>query len=140
MSIDEKWVDIVPPVASIPTTDSITIGIFVSLVVAIAVGIYLYRRPRWRARRSLRRLAHDLQHSRVESRQACFRIQQCLRDGFRWHRLQTLQWTDSSHADWLVFLNRLTQYCYAAGSPDVAELQGVLHEALSWLNKKAVTT
>ena len=137
--IDEKWVDIVPPVAPVNTVDPFLVGIFVVLLfLLIALGIFFYRRPRQRAKRALRRLARDVKTSQVETKPACFQIRQCLRAGFGQRHLYAIQWDHANHADWLIYLNQLAQYCFAAETPATAELDGVIHEALAWLNEKVV--
>lgn len=139
--INETWVDIVPPGAPPHTTDPFTWGIGVAvLVVLIGMAVVLYRRPRSRAKRALRRLARDLWGSRIDAKPACVRIQQCLRTGLGRRHLPSVPWCDDYHADWLAYVNRLTACCFAAPSPSKAELDSLIHEALAWLDRKAADT
>ena len=110
------------------------------LVVLIALGIFFYYRPRQSAKRALRKLAHAVQGSQVEIKPACFRIRQYLAQGFEQHQLQSVQLSHAHHMQWQNFLNRLSQYCFAAQPPSTAELNGIITEALDWLNKKPVNT
>lgn len=137
--IDERWVDIVPPGAPPYSTDPFTWGIGVAvIVVLIGMAVVLYRRPRSRAKRALRRLARDLQGSRIEAKPACVRIKQCLRTGFGRRDLQSVPWRDNHHADWLAYENRLAQCCFDAPSPSRVELDAIIDEAVAWLDRKAV--
>jgi len=134
---DQQWVDIVPPDVPAQALDAFTSGILLALLLmAIATGVYLYRRPRWRARRKLHGLARELQASRVTIKAACWQVQKCLRSGLGQHRLQAVRWPEDCHADWLVYVNRLTQCCFAAEPPARSELDSIIHEALAWLKRK----
>lgn len=138
-SIDEKWVDIVSPVAPSHTVDPLGIGVVAAgLLVLLGLVVMLYRRPRARAKRALRRLARDLRGARVGAKPVCVQVQQCLRSGLGRHQLQSVQWRDDHCADWLAYVNRLAQCCFAAPSPSRAELEAIIHEALAWLDTKAV--
>lgn len=137
--IDDQWVDIVPPEVPLATGVPITIIVFVSMfAVLLALGIFFYNRPRRRAKRAVRRLAHDLQRSQDSTKLICFRIRQYLREGFVQHRLQSVQLAYVHQADWQAYLNKLNHCCFAAERPTASELDSVIHEALKWLNKKAV--
>ena len=137
--ISEKWVDIAPPGAPPDTMDPFTCGIVVAvIVVLISVAVILYRRPRSRAKWALRRLARDLQDSRIEAKPACVRIKQCLRTGLGRRDLQSVQWSEERYAGWHAYVKRLTEGCFAAPSPSRAELDSLIHEALAWLEGKAV--
>lgn len=137
--IDEKWVDIVSPVAPPHTVDPLSIGVVAAgLLVLIGLAAMLYRRPRARAKRALRRLARDLRGARVGAKPVCVQIQQCLRSGLGRRELQFVQWRDDHRAGWLAYVNRLAQCCFAAPSPSRAELDAMIHEALAWLDRKAV--
>jgi len=139
--IEDKWVDIVPPGVPVHSVETLTIVVSATLLVAlIALGILFYRRPRQRAKRALRRLAHDLHRSQVDIKTACFQVKRCLRDGFGQRRLQFININQDNQGNWQSYLNRLTKCCFAAEPPTVAELDSVIHEALAWLNKKAVNT
>jgi hypothetical protein len=139
--IDEKWVDILPPEVPVHSLEPLTVMVSVSLLIAlITLGIYFYNRPRQRARRALRRLAYDLRRSQVDIKPACFRIRQCLGEGFRQRRLQSVQLSHDYDVEWQIYLNRLTHCCFAAEPPTAAELESVIYEALDWLNKKTVDT
>ncbi len=139
--IDERWVDIVPPGAPPYSADPLTWGIGVAvLVVLIGMATVLYRRPRSRAKRALRRLARDLRDSRIEAKPACVRIQLCLRTGLGQRHLPSVPWRDDHHADWVAYVNRLTVCCFAAPLPSKAELDRLIQEALAWLDRKAADT
>jgi hypothetical protein len=141
VQIDEKWVDILPPEVPLHSVEPLTIMVSASLLVVLLVlGIFFYNRPRQRAKRALRRLVHDLRRSQVDIKPACFKIRQCLGEGFRQGRLQSVQLSHNHDVEWQIYLNRLTHCCFAAEPPTVAELESVIHEALDWLNKKTVDT
>jgi hypothetical protein len=139
--INNSWVDIVPPGVPVHSIAPWAIVLAVSILVAlIALGIFFYYRPCQRAKRALRKLAHAVQGSQVEIKPACFRIRQYLAEGFEQHQLQSVQLGHAHHMQWQNFLNRLSQYCFAAQPPGTAELNGIIAEALDWLNKKPVDT
>lgn len=136
-SIDEKWMDIIPPVAPAHSADPAVTGIVVAvLLVLIGLGVFFCRRPRSRAKRALRRLARDLHASRIEIKPACYEIQRWLRSGLGQSRLQAVKWSHVDSANWLAYVNRLAQYCFGPEPPATDELDGVIHEALAWLNRK----
>jgi len=136
-AVDQQWVDIVPPDVPAQALDTFAGGILLALLLmVVAVGVYFYRRPRWRARRALHGLARELQASRVAIKPACWQVQQCLRSGLGQHRLQAVRWPDDYHGDWLGYVNRLSRCCFAAEPPAHSELDSIIHEALAWLNRK----
>ena len=139
--IEDRWVDIVPPDVPLTSAEPLTIVVCAMLLVALlAIGFFFYRRPRQRARRVLRRLARDLHRSRLDGKPACFRIRQCLREGFGQRRLSAVPLPPASQHDWQRYLDKLAQCCFADTSPSVSELDSVIDEALAWLNTKAVET
>lgn len=140
-SINEKWVDIGPPDVPVHTADPFTLVLAVAGVFALLIlCVYFYRRPRLRARRTLRRLARDLQRSQINTKPACVQIQQSMRKGLGQHQLLSVQWCDDHHSAWLAYVNLLSQSCFAAPSPSKAELDSLIHEGLVWLGRKAVDT
>jgi hypothetical protein len=131
-SIETKWVDIVPPLApASPADPYLFVPLAVLFVALITVGIYLYLRPRQRARRALRRLYRDLRQSRVEAKAACFQVRECLRSP---------AWTHGNDAGWQAYLDRLSQYCFSAEAPDPAEADAVIAQALAWLDQKVAAS
>jgi hypothetical protein len=128
LSIETKWVDIVPPLAPPSPADPYLLVLCVVAVVAlIGAGMLLYLRPRQRTRRALRRLSRDLRQSRVQAKAACFQVRECLRSPV---------WTHGNDAGWQVYLDRLSQYCFSAEAPDPEEADAVIAHALAWLDQK----
>jgi hypothetical protein len=132
----QKWVDIVPPEVPAYSVDPVLLALSAALfVAALVLGVIVYRRPRQKAKRMLRRLAHDLKRCSSEVKPACFQVRQCLRSGLGQPRLQSVPWGPANHAHWQAYLNRLTKCCFAAEPPSVVEVDGIIQEALAWLNK-----
>jgi hypothetical protein len=137
--IEENWVDIVPPELPATAPDPVLyLGSFIALVLLLAFGIYLQRRPRQRSRRALRRLSRDLRRARLEPKRACFEIRRWLRTGFGYRRLQSVPLAHSLQADWQAYLDRLGHYCFSGEAPSVAELDGIIREARVWLDARVV--
>lgn len=138
-SISEKWVDIVSPDVPVHTAAPFTLGLAVAGVFALLIlCVYFYRRPRLRAKRALRRLARDLQHSQIKTKPACVQIQQSMRKGLGQHQLLSVQWCDDHHSAWLAYVQWLSKCCFSAPSPSKAELDSLIQEGLLWLNRKTV--
>jgi hypothetical protein len=137
--IDTKWVDIVSPLAPVPTAEPVAMGVAVAaLLVVAAIGVLLYRRPRYRVKRALRRLARRLEDSRLEPRPACFEVRAFLRAGFGRRRLRSIRWIDASDSDWQQYLDHLARLCFSAGTPAPAEVNGIIGEAVVWLDHRQV--
>jgi hypothetical protein len=135
--IDSKWVDIVSPVAPVPVADPVALAaVMAALLVLFAVGFWFYRRPRLRNRRALLRLARALPGSPGETRLLCFEIRRCLRSGLQQRRLRSIAWADADPGEWRDYLERLTHFCYAADTPAVNEVDGMIHEGRAWLRRK----
>lgn len=135
--IDSHWVDIVPPLAPVSVADPLMIvAALAPLLGLLAIGVWLYRRPRYRNRRALQGLARSLRDSPGGTRSACFEIQRCLRSGLARQRLRAVSWSDARQADWRDYLDRLTRYCYAAEAPAASEVDGMIREARAWLARK----
>jgi hypothetical protein len=136
--IDTHWVDIVPPPAPAHAADPLAIVTFLTLLLALlAVAIWLYRRPRYRNRRTLRRMAQALRSSPGDTRSVCFDIPRCLRSGLAQQRLRAIAWVDANPTEWRDYLDRLTRYCYSADVPGANEVDGMIREARVWLERKA---
>jgi hypothetical protein len=141
ISIEEGWIDIIPPEIPAASADPMAILFFVlPLAVLLLIGIIHRRRPRQRARRALRRLARDLRRTRVEAKTACFEIRRWLRIGFGYRQLHSVPLDPARQADWRAYLDRLGQYSFSRTAPSVAELDGVIREARAWLGTKAADT
>lgn len=138
LQVQPHWVDIVPPAAPPPAggIPALLWATAVVLVLAALAVIYYRRLSRQRSKRALRRIADDLRRARIEAKPACFKVEACLRDGFERRRLDTIRWAHGTQAEWRAYLLRLERCCYAAEPPSPAELDGVIREALVWLNKK----
>ena len=132
LSIETKWVDIVPPLAPpSPADPYLLVLLAVVFVALITVGILLYLRPRQRARRALRRLSRDLRQSRVEAKAACFKVRECLRSP---------AWAHGNDAGWQAYRDRLSRYCFSAEAPEPAEADDVIAQALAWLDRKVAAS
>ena len=137
--MNEHWVDIVPPLAPPATPDllSITLGGIFLLVVA-GLAVMLYRRPRVRARRAIRRLGRELHQADIENQPACMQIRHWLRRGLRQSQLQAVEWPPEYQAAWLAYVDRLARGCFAPAPPSIAEMKHLIDEALGWLDRKTV--
>jgi len=138
-NVELKWMDIVPPEVPTGSIDSILVMVCAVLIVALlALGLFLYRHPKQKARRALRRLAQNLTRRDFETRAVCFGVRQCLSSGLGHGRLQSIPWDSHNDNNWMVYLDRLTRCCFAPEPPSVSEADHVIREALAWLNKKPV--
>jgi hypothetical protein len=109
-----------------------------TLLMLMGLAVVLYRRPRARARRTLRRLGREPHRAALENRSACLQIHYWLRKGLRQPRLQAVEWPPEDQAAWLEYLDRLAQGCFAPAPPSAAELAGLINEARRWLQRKTL--
>ncbi|MCG6870692.1 MAG: hypothetical protein LJE84_00215 [Gammaproteobacteria bacterium] len=134
---DRSWIDIVPPDAPAQVSDPLTVaGGIVLLGLLLVLAWLLLRRPRQRARRTLRRIHRELPGSATGTRAAGFQVRRCLRAGFGHHRLEDLDPGSDHREQWRAFLDRLGRCCFSAQPPAVEELQAVVREAQQWLGRR----
>lgn len=138
--MNEHWVDIVPPLAPPATLDLLSIALGgILLLVLAGLAVMLYRRPRARARRALRRLGRELHQADIENQSVCMQIRHWLRKGLRQPHLQAVEWPPEHQAAWLAYVDRLARGCFAPAPPSAAEMKRLIDEALGWLQRKTVT-
>lgn len=130
---DTQWVDIIPPEAPAFAVDSIAFTLALVLILtSLALAGVWSRRPRTRARRSLRRLARELRAA-GDTKAAVFAIRCALREGLGERRLHAVRFGPPHDAHWHEYLNRLTHACFAPASPGGDDIRQLIDEAVAWL-------
>lgn len=147
-SHESHWIDNIPPVTPAYSTEVLFIGIILLTMIVAAFLYYIYRRPVQQAKRQLRRLARDIYSREIQSRQIqdgsdnlkpiCFDILACLRMAYSQRQLDNIRFEAGLQQDWQKFVGKISRFCYARQQPAVADLQQLIIEAQSWLNRSLI--